>query len=75
MKIPQYILHKMKVRRDAAIKLMCLDSEVKEWLESRTHVPSFDVLSSCYDFNSILSLTEPEIYMQRQIEDIEKYEN
>ena len=74
MKLPKYILDKMEQRKKAGIKVCILDDEIREWIEKTAGVPSYEVLETPYNSNSILLFSEPEALMKGQIMSIEKYE-
>ena len=72
MKIPKYIMEKLKMRCEYARIVNILDCQIHDWLKSK----GIDI--DCYDFdneliqlNSILLITEPIVLRDKTIKYIE----
>lgn len=72
MKIPKYIMEKLKMRCEYARIVNVLDCQIHDWLKSK------GIAIDCYDFdneliqlNSILLITEPIVLRYKTIEYIE----
>lgn len=72
MKIPKYIMEKLKMRCEYARIVNVLDCQIHDWMKSK------DIEIDCHDYdneflllNSILLITEPIILRDKTIEYIE----